>query len=62
MVWRHANKAAVREAKQLVRAKKASSSMWYRYDVLRNPVRVLYLLEHGRRFYKKYKTYCPEQN
>lgn len=61
VVWRHANKAVVREAKQLVRAKKASSSMWYRYDVLRNPMRILYLIEHGRRFYKKYKMYCPEQ-
>ena len=61
VVWRHANRAVVREAKQLVRAKKASSSMWYKYDVVRNPMRVLYLLEHARRFYKKYKAYCPEQ-
>ena len=61
VVWRHANKAAVGEAKALVRAGKAASSMWYRYDVLRNPMRVLYLLEHARRFYKKYKVYCPEQ-
>ena len=62
VVYRHANKAVVKEAKKLVKAKKESSSMWYKYDVLRNPMRIVYLMEHGRRFYKKYKTYCPEQN
>ena len=62
VVWRHANRAVVQEAKALVRAGKSSSSMWYRYDVLRNPMRIAYLLEHGRRFYQKYKTYCPDQN
>ena len=62
VVWRHANKEAVKEAKKLVKAKKESSSMWYKYDCLRNPMRILYLMEHGRRFYEKYKTYCPDQN
>ena len=62
VVWRHANKNVIGDAKKLVKAKKSSSSMWYKYDVLRNPMRVFYLIEHGRRFYTKYKTYCPDQN
>ena len=62
VVYRHANKEAVKEAKKLVKAKKSSSSMWYKYDVIRNPMRIVYLIEHGRRFYQKYKTYCPDQN
>ena len=62
VVWRHASKKVIGEAKALVKAKKAASSMWYKYDVVRNPMRIFYLIEHGRRFYKKYKTYCPEQN
>lgn len=62
VVYRHANKEAVKEAKKLVKAKKESSSMWYKYDVVRNPMRIVYLIEHGRRFYQKYKTYCPDQN
>ncbi len=62
VVWRHANKKFIGEAKALVKAKKASSSMWYKYDVVRNPMRIVYLVEHGRRYYKKYKTYCPDQN
>ena len=61
VVWKHANSKVVGEAKKLVKAKKASSSMWYRYDVIRNPMRIIYLVEHGRRFYQKYKTYCPDQ-
>ena len=62
VVWRHANKKVIGEAKALVKAKKSSSSMWYKYDVIRNPMRIVYLVEHGRRYYKKYKTYCPDQN
>ncbi len=62
VVMRHADKRYLGEAKALVRAKKASSSMWYKYDVLRNPMRLLYLVEHGRRYCKKYKAYCPDQN
>lgn len=61
VVWRHANSKVIGEAKALVKAKKSASSMWYRYDVIRNPMRIIYLVEHGRRFYKKYKTYCPDQ-
>ncbi len=62
VIYRHADKKAVAEAKRLVKAKRESSSMWYKFDVLRNPMRIVYLLEHGRRFYQKYKTYCPNQN
>lgn len=61
VVYKYAHKAVLPEVKALVREKKASSSMWYAYDVLRNPVRLFYLLEHAHRFYKKYKTYCPDQ-
>ena len=62
VIYRYASKRVVPEAKKLSRAGRESSSMWYAYDVLRNPMRILYLLEHGRRFYKKYKTYCPKQD
>ena len=62
VVYRYASKKVVPEAKKLARQKQVSSSMWYAYDVLRNPMRLFYLIEHGRRFYKKYKTYCPKQD
>ncbi len=62
VIYRHASRAVVKEAKKLVKAKKESSSMWYKFDVLANPMRIVYLLEHGRRFYQKYKTYCPKQD
>lgn len=62
VIYKYASKKVVPEAKRLSRQKKESSSMWYAWDVLRNPMRVLYLIEHGRRFYKKYKTYCPKQD
>lgn len=62
VVWRHAKKDVIPEAKALVKAGKTASSMWYGYDCLRNPMRILYLIEHARRFYQKYKTYCPKQD
>lgn len=62
VIYKYASKKVVPEAKRLSRQKKESSSMWYAWDVLRNPMRVLYLIEHGRRFYKKYKAYCPKQD
>lgn len=62
VIWRHAKKDVIPEAKALVKAGKSASSMWYKYDCMRNPMRILYLIEHARRFYQKYKTYCPPQD
>lgn len=62
VVYRYASRSAANEARALVRQGKEASSLWYRYDVCRNPLRALYLFIHGRRYYKKYKTYCPKQD
>ena len=62
VVYRYASRSAANEARALVRQGKEASSLWYRYDVCRNPLRALYLFIHGRRYYKKYKIYCPKQD
>ena len=62
VVYRYASRSAANEARALVRQGKESSSLWYRYDVCHNPLRALYLFIHGRRYYKKYKIYCPKQD
>ncbi len=50
----------VARAKALTRAGKESSSLWYPADMLKNPLRLICVLEQLRRQKKKYKTYCKK--
>lgn len=42
----------------LIKEKKESSSLWYKYDLCNNPKRLAYVLVHLYRHFKKYKKYC----
>lgn len=46
------------KVKKLIKEKKASSSLWYRYDLCMNPKRLGYVLIHLKRHFAKYKKYC----
>ncbi len=50
----------VNRAKALTKAGKESSSLWYPADMLKNPLRLICVLEQLRRQKKKYKTYCKK--
>ena len=54
------DEAMVEKAKALTRAGKESSSLWYPADMLKNPLRLICVLEQLRRQKKKYKTYCKK--
>ena len=42
----------------LIKNKKESSSLWYKYDLRFNPKRLAYVLIHLYRHFEKYKKYC----
>ena len=50
----------VEKAKALTKAGKEASSLWYPADMLKNPLRLICVLEQLRRQKKKYKTYCKK--
>jgi len=54
------DEAMVEKAKALTKAGKESSSLWYPTDMLKNPLRLICVLEQLRRQKKKYKTYCKK--
>ncbi len=54
------DEAMVEKAKALTKAGKESSSLWYPADMLKNPLRLICVLEQLRRQKKKYKTYCKK--
>lgn len=41
----------------LMRKKKGGTSLFYRYDLIRHPLRLVYVLAHNRRYYQKYRLY-----
>ncbi len=46
------------KAKKLRREGKAKTSLFYGYDIIRSPKRLVWVAEHMRRQYGKYKKYC----
>ncbi len=54
------DESMVERAKALTKAGKESSSLWYPADMLKNPLRLICVLEQLRRQKKKYKTYCKK--
>ena len=48
------------KAKQLVREKKAISSVWYKPDLAGNPKRLFYVAAAQYRHFEKYRTYCKD--
>jgi D-aspartate ligase len=52
----------VKRAKELKRQGKSSSSLLYGPDLSTNPLRLICVLEHLRRHYKKYKIYYPKSS
>ncbi len=61
VVWRYtADEALAQRAVDAVAAKQDTTTLGYPYDVRLNPLRRLYLWEHGRRYFQKYATYCTK--
>ncbi len=52
------HKPSLDKAKQLRSAGRSKTSLWYPYDLLRSPKRLVWVAEHMRRQYGKYKKYC----
>lgn len=50
--------ASLSKAKKLKREGKSKTSLWYAYDLIRSPKRLIWVIEHMRRQYGKYKKYC----
>lgn len=55
------DKALVEKAKKLEKAGRSTSSLEYKYDMYRNPLRWFFVKEQLRRHYAKYKKYYPVQ-
>ena len=53
------DKALVEKAKRLEKAGRSTSSLEYKYDMYRNPLRWFFVKEQLRRHYAKYKKYYP---
>ncbi|MBE6538635.1 MAG: ATP-grasp domain-containing protein [Ruminococcaceae bacterium] len=49
---------SLEKAKKLKREGKSKTSLWYAYDLMRSPKRLIWVAEHMRRQYGKYKKYC----
>ncbi|MBR3965551.1 MAG: ATP-grasp domain-containing protein [Clostridia bacterium] len=49
---------SLEKAKSLKREGKSKTSLWYAYDLMRSPKRLIWVAEHMRRQYGKYKKYC----
>lgn len=56
------DKALVKRARELAKAKKDTCSLLYKYDLRLNPLRTLCVLEQLRRQKKKFKIYYPRDN
>ncbi len=52
------DKPSLDKAVQLRREGKSKTSLWYAYDLIRSPKRLIWVAEHMRRQYGKYKKYC----
>ena len=52
------DKTSLEKAKSLRRAGKSKTSLWYAYDLVTNPKRLIWVTEHMRRQFGKYKKYC----
>lgn len=52
------DKASLEKAKKLKREGRSKTSLWYAYDLMRSPKRLIWVAEHMRRQYGKYKKYC----
>ena len=53
--------ALVEKAKSLAKAGKETSSLWYPYDLVRNPLRFICVAEQLRRQKKKFEIYYPKK-
>lgn len=47
----------MKTVKNLVKNGKSGSSLWYRPDLLANPMRLAYVIVHNFRYFKKYRQY-----
>ena len=54
------NKTLTDKAKALVKAGKAHTSVWYKYDLSGNPRRLFYVAAAQYRHFEKYRTYCKD--
>lgn len=52
------DKELLEKAKTLKKSGESSTSLLYSYDLARNPKRLIWVAEHLRRQYGKYKKYC----
>lgn len=52
------DKDLLKRAKTLKKSGESSTSLLYSYDLARNPKRLIWVAEHLRRQYGKYKKYC----
>ena len=52
------DKPSLEKAKKLRSEGRSKTSLWYAYDLLRSPKRLIWVAEHMRRQYGKYKKYC----
>lgn len=52
------NKPLLEKAKKLKKDGESGTSLLYAYDLLRSPKRLIWVAEHLRRQYGKYKKYC----
>ena len=50
-------RAFVEKARALAAGGKESTTFGYRYDLVRRPLRLAYVLVHLQRYFKKYRTY-----
>ena len=58
VVYRYVQDPAfVEKARALAAAGKESTTFGYRYDLVRRPLRLAYVLVHLQRYFKKYRTY-----
>jgi len=55
------DKALVEKAKALSKAKKEKASLWYKPDLMWNPLRLICVMEQLRRQKGKYKKYYPKK-
>lgn len=63
IVWEYtADPELVRKAKAIVKQKKDTTTLGYKFDLRWNPMRWFYIREHYRRYYQKYATYCKKPN
>lgn len=52
------DKPSLCKAKELKKSGKSRTSLWYAHDLMFNPKRLIWVAEHMRRQWGKYKKYC----